>query len=81
MLPVRDAQVLMVQIGMQEAADAKFRETLRLYARLPSCKLILAGCTHDAGASPSFFVFLLDRRLRLPGQATRPLCSRWKRKG
>ncbi|KAL8291549.1 hypothetical protein RQP46_002527 [Phenoliferia psychrophenolica] len=44
----------MTDVGPQkEAADAKFRETLRLYARLPSCKLILAGCTHDGGyASP-----------------------------
>lgn len=42
----------MTDVGSQkEAADAKFREVLRLYCKLPSCKLVLAGCEHDGGYS------------------------------
>lgn len=41
---------LMSDVGPQkEAADAKFRETLKMYSKLPQCKLILAGCEHDGG--------------------------------
>ncbi|SCV73384.1 BQ2448_7310 [Microbotryum intermedium] len=35
--------------GLKEACDAKFRETLRLYARMPACKLLVLGCSSDGG--------------------------------
>lgn len=42
----------MTDVGSQkEAADAKIRHTLTLFAKLSSCKLILAGCGFDGGAS------------------------------
>lgn len=41
-----------VDVGIQkEAADAKIRETVRLFAGFPSCKLVLAGIGHDGGYS------------------------------
>ncbi|ORY84711.1 hypothetical protein BCR35DRAFT_351810 [Leucosporidium creatinivorum] len=43
---------VMTDVGPQkEAADAKFRESLRFFSKLPSCKLLLAGCEHDGGYS------------------------------
>lgn len=42
----------MVDVGIQkEAADAKIRETVRLFTGIHSCKLILAGVGHDGGYS------------------------------
>ncbi|KAK4055011.1 hypothetical protein OIO90_003352 [Microbotryomycetes sp. JL221] len=42
----------MTDVGAQkEAADAKFRESLRFFTKLPSCKLVLAACAHDGGYS------------------------------
>lgn len=42
--------ITMLDVGSsKEAADAKFREMMRLYAKIPSCKLVLAGCAHDGG--------------------------------
>lgn len=42
----------MVDVGIQkEAADAKIRSSVQLFAKLPSCKLVLAGVGHDGGYS------------------------------
>ncbi|KAK4050683.1 hypothetical protein OIV83_003409 [Microbotryomycetes sp. JL201] len=42
----------MTDVGAsKEAADAKFCESLRFFAKLPSCKLVFAGCSHDGGYS------------------------------
>ncbi|SGZ32606.1 BQ5605_C040g11894 [Microbotryum silenes-dioicae] len=35
--------------GLKEACDAKFRETLRMYARMMACKLLVLGCSSDGG--------------------------------
>lgn len=44
--------IVMTDVGSQkEAADAKFREAVRLHCKLPSCKLVIAGCEHDGGYS------------------------------
>lgn len=41
-----------INVGLQkEAADAKVRETVKLFTSLPSCKMVLAGVGHDGGYS------------------------------
>ncbi|GAA5881350.1 hypothetical protein JCM16303_000140 [Sporobolomyces ruberrimus] len=47
--------IQVTDVGPQkEAADAKLRENVRLYSKLPSCKLVLAGCSHDGGYAHVF---------------------------
>ncbi|GAA5941392.1 uncharacterized protein JCM15063_006085 [Sporobolomyces koalae] len=47
--------IQVTDVGPQkEAADAKLRENIRLYSKLPSCKLVLAGCSHDGGYAHVF---------------------------
>ncbi|GAA5991052.1 hypothetical protein JCM11641_006604 [Rhodosporidiobolus odoratus] len=42
-------------VGAQkEAADAKISSSIRLYSKLASCKLVLAGCSHDNGYAHLF---------------------------
>lgn len=56
----------MTDVGTQkEAADSKFRDMLKIFAGVASCKLILAGCAHDGGwvlpAESCFsFVYITD---------------------
>ncbi|GAA5841587.1 hypothetical protein JCM3766R1_006783 [Sporobolomyces carnicolor] len=47
--------IQVTDVGPQkEAADAKLRENVKLYSKLPSCKLVLAGCSHDGGYAHVF---------------------------
>ncbi|GAA5959605.1 hypothetical protein JCM21900_002953 [Sporobolomyces salmonicolor] len=47
--------IQVTDIGAQkEAADSKLKENLTLFAKLPSCKLVLAGCSHDGGYAHLF---------------------------
>ncbi|GAA6012792.1 hypothetical protein JCM11491_002563 [Sporobolomyces phaffii] len=47
--------IQVTDVGPQkEAADAKLRENVKLFSKLPSCKLVLAGCAHDGGYSHLF---------------------------
>ncbi|GAA6022018.1 hypothetical protein JCM10207_002410 [Rhodosporidiobolus poonsookiae] len=44
-----------VDVGAQkEAADAKISQGIKLYSKLPSCKLVLAGAAHDGGYAHLF---------------------------
>jgi len=63
--------IQVTDVGPQkEAADAKLRENIKLYSKLPSCKLVLAGCSHDGGYAHMFTTLqtespLISSKLRL----------------
>ncbi|BGP57622.1 hypothetical protein JCM8202v2_005266 [Rhodotorula sphaerocarpa] len=40
--------------GQKEASDAKLSHSLRLYAKLPSTKVVIAGAAHDGGYAHLF---------------------------
>ncbi|GAA5917030.1 hypothetical protein JCM8208_000762 [Rhodotorula glutinis] len=47
--------ILVSDVGpSKEACDAKLTQTLKLYAKLPSTKLVLAGAAHDGGYAHLF---------------------------
>ncbi|GAA5853830.1 hypothetical protein JCM8547_007465 [Rhodosporidiobolus lusitaniae] len=47
--------IQVTDVGAQkEAADAKISQSVRLFSRMASCKLVLAGCTHDGGYAHLF---------------------------
>ncbi|GAA5823598.1 hypothetical protein JCM3770_003519 [Rhodotorula araucariae] len=47
--------ILVSDVGpSKEASDAKLAQTLKLYAKLPSTKLVLAGAAHDGGYAHLF---------------------------
>jgi hypothetical protein len=47
--------ITVVDVGAQkEAADQKIQTSIRLFSKLPSCKLVLAGTTHDGGYAHLF---------------------------
>ncbi|BGP50881.1 hypothetical protein JCM10450v2_006807 [Rhodotorula kratochvilovae] len=47
--------ILVSDVGpSKEASDAKLSQTLKLYAKLPSTKLVLAGAAHDGGYAHLF---------------------------
>ncbi|GAA5910209.1 hypothetical protein JCM6882_001773 [Rhodosporidiobolus microsporus] len=42
--------IQVTDVGAQkEAADAKINQSVRLFSKLASCRLVLAGCAHDSG--------------------------------
>lgn len=47
--------ILVSDVGAQkEASDAKLSHSLRLYAKLPSTKVVIAGAAHDGGYAHLF---------------------------
>ncbi|GAA5821716.1 hypothetical protein JCM11251_000986 [Rhodosporidiobolus azoricus] len=49
------ALIQVTDVGAQkEAADAKINQSVRLFSKLPSCRLVLAGCSHDGGYAHLF---------------------------